>query len=177
MSELNVDSSKISISGDYTTNDNVDESLKELFGSFNEANKLVKLNDTGEIDSSLRSPTTIDNHLVSGQTSDNSLIETAINRIDKYIEQMKVTEIFYSNNDYLLDEDDSRPIKKLSYIEYGEGLNDPLVVLIYSFGKLSRIDYYLDRSTYKSDGSGRNGFNRVTYNDLGKLESSVFMEL
>lgn len=177
MSE-NIDAVNITIVGNYTTHTNVDEVLQELFGRYNQPNSLVKLNSNGTFDITLSPPTSIDDHLTSEQSTDKSIIETTVNRIDTHIEQMKATEIFYSGDNYLLENDHLRPLNKLSYIEYGEESTDPVVALIYSAqGKLIRVDYYLDRSTFTSDGSGRSGFNSITYNNLGKLESSVFTEL
>lgn len=102
-------------------------------------------------------------------------------RADVIISKLNATAIIYADGiltDYLLTGDLDRPINKIAYTEYGTGPNDPVAALAYnSIGKISRVDYYLDRSTFNVDGSGRDGYEEFIYNANGKLESSQFKEV
>lgn len=100
-------------------------------------------------------------------------------RVDVFISTLNATSIIYADgilNDYQLIGDLERPVNKIAYTEYGTGPNDPLSAIAYnSIGKISRIDYYFDRSTFTEDGSGRDGYEEFIYNANGKLESSEFI--
>jgi len=97
------------------------------------------------------------------------------------IEAVDITKMSYadgSNNEFQLSSDVNRPFGKLAWVEHGSQSTDPLIALQYrADGKLIRVDYYLDRSTFIADGSGRNAMESMVYSATNKLESVDYEEL
>lgn len=155
--KVSLDGNAVEISGlgDYFESTTIEGILQEIANKFNQPGGIAILNQEGDIyNSALPEP-----------------------RIDVYIKSLPVTNMTYADGSrhYLLDGDLDRPIGKLATIEHGDLA---LVVLSYNEnGKLSRADYYRNRNSFATDGSGRGGYETLTYNEFNKLVSAVFTDL
>ena len=155
--KVSLDGNLVEISGlgDYFESTTIEGILQEIAQQFNQPGGIAILNQEGDIyNTNLPEP-----------------------RIDVYVNSLPVTNMTYSDGSrhYLLDGDLDRPIGKLATVEHGD---NALVVMSYNeAAKLSRVDYYRNKDTFATDGSGRGGYETLTYNEFNKLISVVFTDL
>lgn len=158
---LDGDRVEISGLGDYFESTTIEGILQEIAEKFNQPGGIVTLDPDGTLPNSI----------------------TTDKRVDEYIQSLDATNFIYADgsaNDrtYALTGDLNAPIKKMIWVEFGTGATDPLIALSYNqIGKISRSDYYLDRTSFTVDGTGRDGYATYTYNEFGKLITTTFNEM
>ena len=101
-------------------------------------------------------------------------------RLDEYIRSLQISNVQYAdgiNKYYELDTyiDDIPSENSKVVIEYGSNSNDPMEVLHYINGKLSRIDFYKDKSNYSKTIDNTDAYILYVYtNDI--LTSTSYFE-
>jgi hypothetical protein len=175
-----VKSLRISTKNEIIGHSNVQDAFYDLFGNPNTPGNFVKLKK-GKLSYDVLPPADIQingwvlSNLV-GKVHRTVLNKSLIKRLDIFLRDLLPSYIAYGGSEYLLNGDLPRPDKKLAYALYDDGVS-PVSMSVSIYGankKLVRIDFYADMTTFNPDGSGRNGYTTLEYDNTGKLQSTIY---